>query len=177
MALQSHTSRKKDFGRSKGNPLGNFSAGEFQHQPVLLSLPWAPRAHKPEGGDPEISAGTVTRQQAAPAREPVLAQADAGIPAWGLVDLLGKPWVPLLEVEIVSICQGFPGRRSWLTGRAQRVQGARKVQRGAGEGWGREAGPARRQQPAPVTTLARLRPQQKTPRPLPPPLKLRAAGD
>lgn len=177
MALQSHTSRKKDFGRSKGNPLGNFSAGEFQHQPVLLSLPWAPRAHKREGGDPEISAGTVTRQQAAPAREPVLAQADAGIPAWGLVDLLGKPWVPLLEVEIVSICQGFPGRRSWLTGRAQRVQGARKVQRGAGEGWGREAGPARRQQPAPVTTLARLRPQQKTPRPLPPPLKPRAAGD
>lgn len=62
------------------------------------------------------------------------------------------------------------------TGRAQPAKGARKVQRGAGEGRGREAGPARRQQPAPVTTLARPRPQQKTLRPLPPPPQPRVAG-
>lgn len=66
VALKSRTSRRKDFGSSQGNPLGNLSAGEFLHQSALLSLPWAPRAHKREGGDPEISAGTVTRQQAAP---------------------------------------------------------------------------------------------------------------
>lgn len=55
-ALQSRTNSKKDFGSSQDNPLGNLSAGEFLHQPGS-SLPRAPRAHKKEGGDPEISEG------------------------------------------------------------------------------------------------------------------------
>lgn len=83
----------------------------------------------------------------------------------------------LPEVGSPLLARASPGRHSRLTGRAQPAQGARKVQRGAGEGWGRKARPARRQQPASVTTLARLRPQQKTPRPLPPPPKPRTAGE
>lgn len=86
----------------------------------------------------------MTRQQAAPRQGALPSPSRCRHSSLGSSGSHWGSMGPLPGGGIVSIRQGFPGRRSWLTSRAQRVKGARKVQRGAGEGWGREAGPARR---------------------------------
>lgn len=120
----------------------------------------------------------MTRQQAAPLQgaHPSPSGCEHSQPRSPIGSPLGALG-PLPEVGSPLLARAALGRCSQPVSRAQPAQGARKVQRGAGEGWGRKAGPARRQQPAYITTQARLRPQQKTPRPLPPPPQPRTAGN
>ncbi|MEJ1287755.1 hypothetical protein NN561_018778 [Cricetulus griseus] len=136
VALKSRTSRRKDFGSSKDNPLGNLSAGEFLHQSALLSLPWAPRAHKQEGGDPEISVGTVTRQQAAPRQGALPSPSGSRDPS---LESSGSPRGTMGPLPEVGSSLSARASRAGARGSPSEPSGCRepgkyKGERGRGEG-------------------------------------------